>query len=174
MPARPGGEEERPARAARRGRGARPKAEAHRSGLRAPKAADAPRRAQEAAAQPRPGSHSSRLPFPLSPAPRGPAGPGRPRLPSPHRPPGFPQPAPAPGTPARQDGRKGGARYLSSPGLNRSPSPPSPPRSAITDSRVHPPADPASPIGPKGRQSHTQEVGLPGIYKMIGEPSHQS
>lgn len=28
---------------------------------------------------------------------------------------------------------------LSSPGLNRSPSPPSPPRSAITEGRVHPP-----------------------------------
>lgn len=36
------------------------------------KAAGAPRRAQEAAARPRPGSHSSRLPFPLPPAPRGP------------------------------------------------------------------------------------------------------
>lgn len=152
----------------------RPKAEAHRSGLRAPKGSGAPRRAQEAAAQPRPGSHSSRLPFPLSPAPRGPAGPGLPWLLSPHRPQGLPQPAPASGTPARRDGRKGGARYLSSPGLNRSPSPPSPPRSAITDTRVHLPADLASPIGRKGRQSHTQAVGLRGIYNLIGEASHQS
>lgn len=93
---------------------------------------NAPHHAQEATAQPRPGSHSSRLPFPLSPVPRGPA-PGR-RDPYSLLPLGFLKPAPAPGAPAHLDVREGGTLYLSSPGLNRSPSPPSPPRSAITDS----------------------------------------
>lgn len=123
----PGGRGERPAEPATAGAPTRAAGPA--------KDANASHHAQEAAAQPRPGSHSSRLPFPLSPAPRGPA-PGR-RDSCSLRPLGFPKPVPDPGAPARLDVREGGTHYLSSPGLNRSPSPPSPPRSAITDSRVH-------------------------------------
>lgn len=64
--------------------------------------------------------------------------------------------------------------YLSSPGLNRSPSPPSPPRSAITEGRFHPPADWASPIGRVDRQSREREALIAEICEMIGETLHQS
>lgn len=64
--------------------------------------------------------------------------------------------------------------YLSSPGLNRSPSPPSPPRSAITEGRFHPPADWASPIGRVDRQSREREAEIAKICKVIGQTLHQS
>ena len=64
--------------------------------------------------------------------------------------------------------------YLSSPGLNRSPSPPSPPRSAITEGRFHPPADWASPIGRVDRQSREREAEIAETCKVIGQTLHQS
>ena len=64
--------------------------------------------------------------------------------------------------------------YLSSPGLNRSPSPPSPPRSAITEGHFHPPADWASPIGRVDRQSRERKAEIAETCEVICQTLHQS
>lgn len=107
-------------------------------------------------------------PFSMRSWPRAAAAP----LPTLH--PASPRGQPTPGTPACGEVIKSGAPYLSSPGLNRSPSPPSPPRSAITEGRVHPPADLASLIGRKDHQSRAREAETAWIYEIIGERLHQS
>lgn len=150
-------------------------------GPRAARGAGAPRKPQEAPREgargrgPAPArlSHSSHLPLPPSLTPCGP-GPEPPRLLCPPSTPDLRAAGLAFRTPAWRDVRKGSAPYLSSPGLNRSPSPPSPPRSAITEGRVYPPADPASPIGRTNRQSRAREAEIAETYEMIGKAFHQS
>lgn len=130
-----------------------------------------PENAQAAAAQPQPGSLiQATFPFPLLHAVLAP---GR-RSSSADSASASPRGRPTPGTPACGEVIKSGAPYLSSPGLNRSPSPPSPPRSAITEGRVHPPADLASLIGRKDHQSRAREAETAWIYEIIGESLHQS
>lgn len=133
-----------------------------------------PESAREAAAQPRPGALIQALfPSPFS-SPMRSWRPSSPILRGPTIRSGSPRAGLTTGSPARHDVRRGSVPYLSSPGLNRSPSPPSPPRSAITEGRVHPPADPTPPIGQKDRQSRAREAELAKASEMIGAAFYQS
>lgn len=126
--------------------------------------------------RPRPSPSPARSFKPPSPSPFSSPMRSRPRAaaaPLPALRPASSRGRPPPGTPACWEVIKSGAPYLSSPGLNRSPSPPSPPRSAITEGRVHPPADSASPIGRTDHQSLAIEAEILGIYEMIGGTFHQ-
>lgn len=132
-----------------------------------------PENVQEAATQPRPGSLiQAAFPSPFSNPMRSwpPAGARlRPTL---H--PGPPRGGPSPWDAGAPRCKVEQRPYLSSPGLNRSPSPPSPPRSAITEGRVLPPAASASPIGRADRQSRATEAEIAEICEMTGQTFYQS